>query len=228
MSLRGEPTRRRGAELELALLDAAFEELREKGYDAFTIDAVAQRAHTSRAVLYRRWSSKPDLVTAAIAHGRDRSPVAAPDTGTLRGDLLALFEETNRTRAQLGIMMGSRLGAYYAETGTSFADLRETVLKGGGFAVDEILTRAVERGEIDPTRLTPRVRSVPFDLYRHELLMTLRPVSPDVAASIVDEVFLPLVLVTAPAHSRRGNGHDQGGEGAVVGGSDGDGRAPDT
>ena len=50
----GASQRRRGIALEEALLDAAWAELTERGYDGFTIDAVAARAGTSRAVLYRR------------------------------------------------------------------------------------------------------------------------------------------------------------------------------
>jgi AcrR family transcriptional regulator len=192
----GRPTtRRRGPELEKALLDAAFDDLMEKGYDAFTYESVAARAQTSRAVVYRRWPSKPELVTAAIAHGGHREPVQIPDTGSLRGDMMALLQAANRTRAPFGIMISARLGAFYAETGRSFADLRDLFLQGRTSAVDTIFERAVTRGEVDPERLTPRTRNVAFDLYRHELLMTLRPVPDEVIASIIDEILLPLVQV---------------------------------
>jgi hypothetical protein len=60
--------RRRGPALEEALLDAAWTELTERGYDDMTIDAVAVRAGTSRAVLYRRWPNKQELVLATLAH----------------------------------------------------------------------------------------------------------------------------------------------------------------
>ena len=53
--------------------------------------------------------------------------------------------------------------------------------------------RAVARGEADPDRLTPRVRAVAFDLFRHDLLVTAAPLNEDQIAAIVDEVFLPLV-----------------------------------
>lgn len=186
--------RRRGAELENALLAAAYAELMEKGYDGFTIEAVAARARTSRAVVYRRWPSKPELVTAAIAHGWQREQVELPDTGSLRADMIGLLQAANRTRAPFGIMMSARLGAYYAETGQSPADLRDLFLQGRTSAVDLIFDRAVARGEVDPARLSPRVRTVAFDLYRQELLMTLRPVPDDVIESIIDEILLPLVL----------------------------------
>ena len=49
------------------------------------------------------------------------------------------------------------------------------------------------RGEADPDRLTPRVKSVAFDLLRNELLLTQRPVPRKVIDEIVDDVVLPLV-----------------------------------
>jgi len=55
----GGTTRRRGAELEAALLDAAWDELQAVGYAGLTMEAVADRAGTSRAVLYRRWPNGP-------------------------------------------------------------------------------------------------------------------------------------------------------------------------
>ncbi len=58
---------------------------------------------------------------------------------------------------------------------------------------DEIFDRAVARGEADPDRLTPRVKSVAFDLLRNELLLTQRPVPRKVIDEIVDDVVLPLV-----------------------------------
>ena len=67
------PQRRRGEVLEKALLDAAWAELTERGYDDLTVDAVATRAGTSRAVLYRRWPSKQELVLATLfQHVRKR------------------------------------------------------------------------------------------------------------------------------------------------------------
>ncbi|MFJ3038007.1 TetR-like C-terminal domain-containing protein [Streptomyces tendae] len=60
-------------------------------------------------------------------------------------------------------------------------------------ALAEVYDRAVARGEARAERLTGRVRSLPFDLLRQEILATLAPVPDDVVAEIVDTVFLPLV-----------------------------------
>ena len=191
------PQRRRGAALEHALLDAAWDELVDKGYSAFTIESVAERARTSRAVLYRRWPTKPELVVAAVVRAGDKERVAVPDTGSVREDLVEVLRRANRSRARLGIVLAVQLSGYFAETGTGPAELRSAFLSGRGNAVEAILTRGVERGEVDPARLSPRVVGVPFDLYRQELLMTLKPVPDEVIESIVDEVFLPLVRPSA-------------------------------
>ncbi len=185
--------RRRGEELEGALLDAAWEELVEKGYDRFTIESVADRAHTSRAVVYRRWPGKAELLTAAVMRAGSQQRLELPDTGSLRGDVIELLSRANSTRSRIGIQLILQLGGYYAETGAGIGELRSAFLSGRRSGMAMVLERAIERGEVDPAKLTPRVVAVPFDLYRQELLMTLKAVPDEVIESIVDEVFLPLV-----------------------------------
>src|SRR3954467_1811571 len=63
------PLRKRGAALEDAILDAAFVELTEAGYAAFSVEAVAARARTGKASIYRRWPSKVELVLDAMLMG---------------------------------------------------------------------------------------------------------------------------------------------------------------
>jgi AcrR family transcriptional regulator len=186
--------RRRGRELEEALLEAAWEALVEGGYGAFTIEAVAERAGTSRPVIYRRWPDRASLGLAAIRHHEagDRPPI--PDSGSLRGDLIAVLEAANTTRFEMAAVMSVQLGAYYQETGQSPEDLRRVVIGDRVTAIDTISLRAIARGEVDVGALTPRIASLPFDLVRHELLMTLKPVPTMTILEIVDDIFLPLVL----------------------------------
>ncbi|QKW25648.1 TetR/AcrR family transcriptional regulator [Streptomyces seoulensis] len=182
--------RRRGAALEKALLDAAWEELAAGGYAKFTMDAVGRRAGTSPPVLYRRWSDRDELVRAAIVHALEEQRVPTPDTGSLREDVLTLMREINATRVRFITVMNVHLAGYYQETGNSLGDLFAT---GGEDSGDVLFDRAVERGEIDPRRLTERVKSLPFDLLRHEILTTYAPVPDHVLEEIVDTVFLPLL-----------------------------------
>lgn len=91
--------------------------------------------------------------------------------------------------------------------GRSPADIRAEFLSGRQqpFSIDEVLRRGVERGEIDPERLTPRIATVALDLLGHELLMTLQPVPEETVAEIVDEIFLPLVRKAPPTGSDAAN-----------------------
>ena len=101
----GAQTRRHGAELEAAILDAAWEQLVAEGYEHFTIDAVAARAQTSKPVLYRRWKTRDDLLRATARHRGAADAPAIPDTGTLRGDLLALLSNANTTRNPMAALV---------------------------------------------------------------------------------------------------------------------------
>ncbi|GAA0393779.1 TetR/AcrR family transcriptional regulator [Microbispora corallina] len=192
-------SRRRGAELEEALLDAAWDELVSVGYGGFTIEGVAERAQTSRPVVYRRWPNRAELAAAAIAHHAARDPVVVPDTGSLRDDLVALLRVASSRRGEMAAVVSVQMGQYFAETDSSMAELRERFLaeRGRPHWLEKILRRAADRGEIDLARLTPRLADLPMDLLRHELLMTLRPVPDDVIIEIVDDVFMPLVRLRA-------------------------------
>lgn len=186
--------RRRGAELEDALLQATWEELAEVGYGALTIDAVAQRAGTSRTVVYRRWATKRELAEATVVFVSNRNRIEPPDTGSLREDLLGLLRATNEKRVGLMGLFVVYLGGYYQETGTTPYNLRRLVMDDGPTSLDVIFDRAVARGEVERDRLTPRVANVVSDLFRHEAMMRLGTVPDDVLVEIVDEIFLPLVM----------------------------------
>ena len=192
-------TRRRGAELEAAILDAAWEQLIAEGYEHFTIDTVTARARTSKPVLYRRWKTREDLLRATVRHRGAADSPPSPDTGTLRGDLLALLTHANTDRNPMVALVSSMLGSYYNQTGPTPAELRDAFLSQRGSTVERVVMRAVERGEIDPARLTPRIIALPFDLFRNEMMMTLMPVPDHVLRQIVDDIFIPLVTTGQPA-----------------------------
>lgn len=144
-------------------------------------------------MVYRRWRGKHELVVATLRQASEREDLTVPDTGSLRGDVVALMKEANRTRADFAVFVSVHLGGYYEETGASPADLRELLLARRPSAQETLLARAAERGEIDPAKVTARIADLPFALFRHELLMTQRPVPDAVIEEIVDTIFLPLV-----------------------------------
>jgi len=83
------PGRPRDAKNDTAILEATTAILFERGYAGLTIDGVAAAAGVSRPTIYRRWSSKPELVIAAMAH-RTGLVVPVPNTGSIRRDLMAV------------------------------------------------------------------------------------------------------------------------------------------
>jgi AcrR family transcriptional regulator len=189
-------TRRRGPALEDAILSAAWDELVERGYANFTLESVALRAGTSRPVLYRRWRGRAELARAALAHYVSLHPISVPDVGSVREELATLLRELSAKRAPMSTMIMLNMSGYFAETNSSLADLRNEMADRGVAdrrLIDDILRRGIERGEIDPQKLTPRIASLPVDLARHEMMMTMEPLPDSVIAEILDEVFLPLV-----------------------------------
>jgi AcrR family transcriptional regulator len=187
--------RRRGQQLESALLDAAWDELVEVGFGDLTMESVAARAQTGIAVLYRRWANKHELVLAAIAHYGHAHPIETPDTGTLRGDLLALLTAFSRARATfIAVLAAAGFSGLLADTGMTPAQAREELLGDQRIRSDQIIyQRAHDRGEISLDHIPRAVLAMPFDLVRHDLLMSLNPLPPKRIRSIIDDLFLPLL-----------------------------------
>jgi AcrR family transcriptional regulator len=186
-------TRRRGAELERAILRAALEELAETGYSGLTMDRVARRAGTNKNAIYRRWPNRAALGVAAyrqMVQGRLR----LPDTGELRGDVLALLRQLN---CELSSPNGDILRALLASARDDpelLTQLQAQSGDGGAGLWLTVLGRAVARGEATPEALHPRAATVAIVLLRNEYVTRGLTTVPDsVLVEIVDEVYLPLV-----------------------------------
>jgi AcrR family transcriptional regulator len=197
MTEQAPPTRqrRRGEELEAALLEAAWQELTEVGFARLTMESVAARAKTSVPVLYRRWHGKDDLVLAAIGHYSTTHPVEMPDTGTLRDDMIALLGAFSAARVSFAAIVGAVFSGLRDSSGLTPAEVRERLLGDRPLQPAAVFTRAHERGEIDLDRIPPAVLAMPFDLMRHDMLMTHKPIPPERILAIVDDLFMPLVAV---------------------------------
>jgi AcrR family transcriptional regulator len=190
--------RRRGEELEAALLEAAWQELVEAGFARLTMESVAARAKTGVAVLYRRWSNKDDLVIAAIHHYGNTRPVEIPDTGSLRGDMIALLSGASTARVSFVAIITAAFSGLLSSTGLTPAQVREKIMADRPTWSAEIFARAHERGEIDLDRIPPVILTMPFDLMRHDMLMTYKPIPPERVRAIVDDLFMPLVAINRP------------------------------
>jgi AcrR family transcriptional regulator len=177
------------------LLEAAWEELGAVGYRKLTMEAVADRAGTSRAVLYRRWRNRHELVIAALRRYRPMLSGDVPDTGSLRGDVLSLLRRMSHRMNDVGAeTIWGLLADYMADT-NEFEGTQEQVLNIGLEVMTTIISRAVARGEISGG-VSERVARVPTDLFRNELFRLRKPPNDDAIVGIVDRVFMPLAAVT--------------------------------
>jgi AcrR family transcriptional regulator len=185
--------RRRGEELEAALLEAAWDELVAVGFARLTMESVAARAKTGVAVLYRRWPHKDDLVLHAINHFGKTHPVELPDTGSLRGDMIESLSSFSKERVPFVAIFSAAFSGLLASTGLTPAEVREKFVSDRPLWSSKVFLRAHERGEIDLDTIPRAILTMPFDLMRHDLLMTLKPLPEERVLEIVDDLFLPLV-----------------------------------
>jgi AcrR family transcriptional regulator len=139
--------RPRNIEIDAAILVAARDLLADVGYAQVTMDATAARAGTSKAAIYRRFKSKAELLFAAAVH---RSDLELPaDTGSLRGDLLALGR---RIRLDMSTPAAREVApqviAEISRSPEVSQRLRNVFVAGERHQIEAILTRAVRRGEL--------------------------------------------------------------------------------
>ncbi|MFI1094630.1 TetR/AcrR family transcriptional regulator [Streptomyces sp. NPDC020917] len=134
-------------ERERELYTAVVELLREVGYEALTMDAVAARTRASKATLYRQWKGKPELVATALRHHKPVS-LGDIDTGSLKGDLheLVRAHDENEIKRDQEVMRGLAHAAFQNED--LFRALRELLIEPELASFRDLVQRAVDRGEL--------------------------------------------------------------------------------
>ncbi|MFE9597552.1 TetR/AcrR family transcriptional regulator [Streptomyces hokutonensis] len=136
-------TPEREAELYSAVLDL----LREVGYDALTMDAVAARTRSSKATLYRQWGGKAELVAKAVRHSKPGRATDI-DTGTLRGDMHAMVaREDDCTIEQNSALMRGLAMATHNHPDLLQA-FRELLVEPEMEEFRRVTQRAIDRGEV--------------------------------------------------------------------------------
>lgn len=182
---------------EAELLELTLEVLRETGYDKLTVDQVVARAHASKTTVYRRWPSKAELVCAAFAHRIRGQHGLPPDTGTLRGDLLALGGIIARDAEEYGRTVAGILAA--AERSPQLRKvLVEDLARDRKEQVHGVLRRAVARGEIVSAVISEDLWDLLPAYITFRALQHNRPVSAQTLCAFVDEVLLPSLTRQPP------------------------------
>lgn len=185
-------TPEREAELYKAVLDL----LREVGYDALTMDAVATRTRSSKATLYRQWGGKAELVVKALKHNKpNRIEV---DTGTLRGDLHALMkrEDDSTIEQNSALMRGVAMAMH------NNPDLRQAfrtqLVEPEVHGYRSVIQRAIDRGDVraDCPALEFLLQMM-VGGFATKALLDEQPPTQAFLTSYVDAVVLPALGVPA-------------------------------
>ncbi len=175
------------------ILDATLEVLAETGYDGMTIDMVAARAKAGKATVYRRWASKGELVIDAVAcmKSADIDFNKLPDTGTLRGDLVAMIKPHSIEDGAKKLKVMAGLVSLMTRQ-PELADAARAAIVGPRVKVNSIfLRRAIERGEIPADVDVELLSHVGGAMATHRTLMLGLPVDREFVLSIIDGVILP-------------------------------------
>lgn len=193
-SRRSRITPEREAELYGAVLDL----LREVGYDALTMDAVAARTRSSKATLYRQWGGKAELVVRAM-HSQKPGSIADVDTGSLRSDLHTIIgREDDCVMAENVALMRALAMAVHQNDDLRQA-LRELLVEPEVEEFRRIVDRAIERGEVRPDN--PALDYIVHMLvgaFATRMLIDEQPPTQAFVRSYIDAVVLP-ALGVAPA-----------------------------
>jgi AcrR family transcriptional regulator len=181
------------------ILDAALEVLAESGYDGMTIDMVATRAKAGKATLYRRWASKGELVIEAVACMKQIDPDAIPDTGTLRGDLVAMIKPHALHDAEKKLRIMGGLTSMLARD-PELADAAFAAIVEPRASVNRmLLQRAIDRGEIPADTDIELISLVSQSMATYRTIMLRKPVDREFLISIIDGVLMPALGLAKPA-----------------------------
>jgi AcrR family transcriptional regulator len=179
-------TRRRGAALESVILEAAWQELSERGWVGFTVEGVAARSGAAKTVIYRRWSNRVALVEDMLNRARADAEVPLGSSGSIRADLLGFLEGMT---AFLSTGFGDAARGVLCE---SSREGQPSIFEDPGivFSVAAMVDQAVARGELKQIP-SPIGVNLGHSLVMFEFLQTGMPPSRAGLVDLVDNVWLP-------------------------------------
>src|SRR4051812_16778531 len=139
--------RPRSPEADAAIRQATVDLLATEGYANLTMSGVAAQAGVSTATLYRRWSSKLELVLDTLTARAEESPV--PDTGSLEGDCRAIVHNlVGKARTTKATPLLAGLVGEIPRKADLAGAVRASLSGPRRAAFNELFARAAERGEL--------------------------------------------------------------------------------
>lgn len=192
------PPRKRGPALEDAIRAAAYAELSEVGYTAFSVEGVAARARTGKASIYRRWPSKIELILDSLCSHLPTPQQCGLDM-TLADDVStvdALRRVADSIAAVLNSPAGDAMRAVKCEAAADPTLAKEIDARFQAprrAALLALLQRGVERGEVRPEAVSPIVADVLPAILSFRVVIQRLPLTGRDVRAVVDEVLIPLI-----------------------------------
>ena len=145
--MNGKRGRPRNVETHKAILSASYELLLENGFQAVTVDKIAERAQVSKATIYKWWPNKAAVIMESFLYAATaRLPV--PDTGSALEDIV--IHATNLTRfltSQEGTIITQLLGEGQFDSALAEA-YRTRFFRPRRLEARGLLEKAIQRGEL--------------------------------------------------------------------------------
>ncbi|MEJ2889559.1 TetR/AcrR family transcriptional regulator [Actinomycetospora aeridis] len=180
----------RSARVRAAVLDATFALLSTRGLEGLRVAEVAERAEVHETSIYRRWGSRENLLLDALIEVSEQ--LLVPDTGRVRDDLIAYARDL---AAFLATPLGHALEHALAAAGDDpdARRARERYWVSRYERSRQMVTRAIERGEL-PDTVDPRlVIEMLVSPVHFRVVMTREPIEPEMPARIVDALLAGVV-----------------------------------
>lgn len=184
------PGRRRDPGKDDVILQATRDLLVERGYQAMTMDSVAERAGVGKATVYRRWSSKVRLTVDSLMCSPQLHADEVPDTGSLREDLLSVAGLV--TRMKNDELMSGLIVAVKQEPEVAGV-FHEQFVAGRVRLMRTLLERARERGEVHPGADLDMIAAVAPAMIHYGKAVAHVAIDQAFAERLIDSVVLPLV-----------------------------------
>jgi len=187
--------RRRDHSRDPEILEAALDVLAEVGYDGMTVDMVAARAKAGKATLYRRWPSKGELVIDAVVCMKrgDIDIDNLPDTGTLRGDLVAMIKPRTIEESERKLQVMGGLMSALARSPELAEAINRAIIEPRAEVNRTLLQRSIDRGEIPADSDVETLALISPSMAAYRTLVLKQPVDREFLISMIDSVVLPAV-----------------------------------
>ena len=185
--------RKRDESADARIIEAAIDVLAEAGFDAMTMDMVAARAKAGKATVYRRWTSKAELVRDALIF-MSRSSVdldRLPDTGSLRGDLLAVLTPYSKDFGEKKLRVLAGLGSFFSEHRKLAEEATNGIFKPWMAVNRALMSRAIDRGEISPKADIDMALQVIVSMTSHRTLNQSKPFDKKFYGNLLDNILIP-------------------------------------